>query len=46
MNEEQVLSPTIRATDSNPKLAAALAKFQAKYCNAAASEAPALTIIV
>lgn len=35
MNEEQVLSPTIRATDSNPKLATALAKFQAKHCNAA-----------
>tara|TARA_Y100001938_G_scaffold43926_1_gene60960 strand:+ start:185 stop:847 length:663 start_codon:yes stop_codon:yes gene_type:complete len=35
MNEEQVSSPTIRATDSNPKLAEALAKFQAKYCNAA-----------
>ena len=35
MNEEQVLSPTIRATDSNPKLATALAKFQTKHCNAA-----------
>ena len=35
MNEEQVLSPTVRATDSNPKLATALAKFQNKHCNAA-----------
>ena len=35
MNEEQVSSPTIRATDSNPKLATALAKFQTKHCNAA-----------
>ena len=35
MNEEQVLSPTIRTTDSNPKLATALAKFQTKHCNAA-----------
>jgi len=35
MNEEQVSSPTIRATDSNPKLATALAKFQNKHCNAA-----------
>ena len=35
MNEEQVSSPTVRTTDSNPKLATALAKFQNKHCNAA-----------
>ena len=35
MNEEQVLSPTITGTDSNPKLAKALSQFQAKHCNAA-----------
>ena len=34
-NELTGLSPTIKGNDSNPKLAAALAKFQAKYCNAA-----------
>ena len=35
MNEDQVLSPTITGTDSNPKLAKALSQFQAKHCNAA-----------
>ena len=34
-NELTELSPTIKGNDSNPKLAEALAKFQAKYCNAA-----------
>ena len=34
-NELTGLSPTIKGHDSNPKLAAALAQFQAKYCNAA-----------